>query len=212
MKYEDFEKDFDDFVKLENSTQNNIDSVTLGLIIAKRLLGMLGGEIKFLNEKGQGTKYFISLNQKITDETPIGDIFSSEDKKTSSDKILDLTGKKVLVVDDNKINVKLASRLLSKYNFEIDFALSGRKCLEMVEQKKYDLIFLDHMMPDLDGIQTMKLLKQSGYFLPPVIALTANSYTGLKEKYISAGFSDYLSKPINIKELNKIINKYFGSK
>ena len=82
----------------------------------------------------------------------------------------------------------------------------------MVEQKKYDLIFLDHMMPDLDGIQTMKLLKQSGYFLPPVIALTANSYTGLKEKYISAGFSDYLSKPINIKELNKIINKYFGSK
>mgnify|MGYP005760649813 FL=1 len=173
---------------------------------------MLGGKIKFLNEKGQGTKYFISLNQKITDETPIGDIFSSEDKKTSSDKILDLTGKKVLVVDDNKINVKLASRLLSKYNFEIDFALSGRKCLEMVEQKKYDLIFLDHMMPDLDGIQTMKLLKQSGYFLPPVIALTANSYTGLKEKYISAGFSDYLSKPINIKELNKIINKYFGSK
>ena len=212
MKYEDFEKDFNDFVKLGNSTQNNIDSVTLGLIIAKRLLEMLKGDIKFLNEKGQGTKYFVSLKQKIIDETPIGDVFSSKNKKDSNIKTMDLTGKKVLVVDDNKINIKLASRLLSQYNFEIDSALSGKKCIEMVKQKKYDLIFLDHMMPDLDGIQTMRLLKQSGYFLPPVIALTANSYTGIREKYISEGFSDYLSKPINIKELNKIIDNYFNTK
>ena len=80
----------------------------------------------------------------------------------------------------------------------------------MIKQKKYDLIFLDHMMPDLDGVATLKLLKQSGYYLPPVIALTANSFAGLKEKYISLGFSDYLSKPINIKELNKIINTFFN--
>ena len=84
--------------------------------------------------------------------------------------------------------------------------------MEKVKNAKYDLIFLDHMMPEMDGIATMKLLKESGYNIPPVIALTANSYTGLKEKYLEVGFSDYLSKPINFKELNKLINKFFNNK
>ncbi len=210
MKIDDFEKDFNDFVKLGSDNENNIDSATLGVIVAKRLVSMLDGDIKFVNEKGQGTKYFVSLRQKITNKEPVGDVFSSADKKISNDKILNLTGKTVLVVDDNKINIKLASRLLGQYHLNVDSCLSGTECLEMIKQKKYDLIFLDHMMPDLDGVATLKLLKQSGYYLPPVIALTANSFAGLKEKYISLGFSDYLSKPINIKELNKIINTYFN--
>ncbi len=211
MKYEDFEKDFNDFVKLGNSTENTIDSVTLGLIIAKRLLQMLDGNIEFLNETGQGTKYFISLKQKIIDGTAIGDVLHQNIKKDTGITRLNLTGKNVLVVDDNKLNINLATKLLSQYNFNIDSASSGRQCLDMVKQKKYDLIFLDHMMPDMDGIQTMRLLKKSGYFLPPVIALTANSYSGIKEKYVSEGFDDYLSKPINFKELNVMINKYFNN-
>lgn len=210
MKYEDFEKDFNDFVTLGNSTQNKIDSVTLGLIIVKRLLQMLDGNITFLNEKGQGTKYSVSLKQKVIDKTPVGNVFLTKKSNGINTKFLDLSGKRVLVVDDNEINIKLASRLLNQYKLEIDSALSGRQCLDMVKQKKYDLIFLDHMMPDLDGIQTLKLLKQSGYFVPPVVALTANSYSGIKEKYTEEGFSDYLSKPINVKDLNKIINKYFN--
>ncbi len=213
MKMEDFEKDFNDFVKLGNSTQNNIDSVTLGLIIAKRLVNMLGGEIKFINEPGKGTQYHVIINQKITDEKEIGDIFEAKNNDiTSSGSLINLTGKKILIVDDNKINIKLASRLLESYHFEIDEALSGSECLEKVKNAKYDLIFLDHMMPEMDGIATMKLLKESGYNIPPVIALTANSYSGLKEKYLEVGFSDYLSKPINFKELNKLINKFFNNK
>lgn len=213
MKMEDFEKDFNDFVKLGNSTQNNIDSVTLGLIIAKRLVNMIGGEIKFINEPGKGTQYHVIINQKITDEKEIGDIFEAKNNDiTSSGSLINLTGKKILIVDDNKINIKLASRLLESYHFEIDEALSGSECLEKVKNAKYDLIFLDHMMPEMDGIATMKLLKESGYNIPPVIALTANSYTGLKEKYLEVGFSDYLSKPINFKELNKLINKFFNNK
>lgn len=213
MKMEDFEKDFNDFVKLGNSTQNNIDSVTLGLIIAKRLVNILGGEIKFINEPGKGTQYHVIINQKIIDEKEIGDIFEAKNNDiTSSGSLINLTGKKILIVDDNKINIKLASRLLESYHFEIDEALSGNECLEKVKQSKYDLIFLDHMMPEMDGIATMKLLKESGYNIPPVIALTANSYSGLKEKYLEVGFSDYLSKPINFKELNKLINKFFYNK
>lgn len=213
MKTENFEKDFNDFIKLGNSTQNNIDSVTLGLIIAKRLITMLGGDIEFVNERGKGTQYHVKVNQLIIDENEIGDIFMADQNGMSSSKdIIDCTGKKVLIVDDNRINIKLASRLLQTYNFMIDSALSGKECLEKVKNGKYDLIFLDHMMPDMDGVATMKLLKKSGYYVPPVVALTANSYTGLKEKYLSDGFSDYLSKPINFKELNKLIIKFFENK
>lgn len=213
MKTETFEKDFDDFVKLGSSTQNNIDSVTLGLIIAKRLITMLGGNIDFVNERGKGTQYRVRLNQMITDEKEIGDIFMTDENGiTSSKDIIDCTGKKVLIVDDNKINIKLASRLLQSYNFTIESALSGKECLEKVKNGKYDLIFLDHMMPEMDGIATMKLLEKSGYYVPPVVALTANSYTGIKEKYLDVGFSDYLSKPINYKELNKLIIRFFENK
>lgn len=213
MKTEDFEKDFNDFVKLGSSTQNNIDSVTLGLIIAKRLMLMLDGDIEFKNETGKGTKYFITLKQKVASTAKIGNIFeSSKLNVSSSDKLLNLPNKNILIVDDNKINIKLASRLLEQFNFNISSALSGMECIEMVKKKKYDLIFLDHMMPEMDGITTMKLLIQSGYSIPPVVALTANSYDGLKEKYISEGFSDYLSKPINFKELNRLIIKYFRDK
>ena len=212
MKIENFEKDFNDFVKLGNNTQNNIDSVTLGLIIAKRLISMLGGEIKFENEPGRGTQYHITVSQKIVDKSAIGDIFEVHKANDDNSKLIDCTGKRILIVDDNKINVKLASRILESYNFLIDSCLSGKDCIEKVKSNKYDLIFLDHMMPEMDGVTTLKLLISSGYYIPPVIALTANSYAGLKERYKEDGFSDYLSKPINFKELNKLINRYFGDK
>lgn len=211
MRTQDFEKDFNDFVKLGNSTQNNIDSVTLGLIIAKRLVLMLGGNMEFKNEEGHGTKYFIELNQRVIGDDKVGNIFENKDKNvSSSDELINCANKSVLIVDDNKVNIKLASRLLEQYNFKIYSALSGSECVNLVKENKYDIIFLDHMMPEMDGITTMKILKNSGYSVPPVVALTANSYAGLKEKYLKEGFSDYLSKPINFKELNKLINKFFG--
>ena len=213
MKTEDFEKDFNDFVKLGNNAQNNIDSVTLGLIIAKRLVTMLGGDIKFINEPGMGTQYHILIKQKIINSKKIGNIFEvTNDNILDNKKLVDCTGKNVLVVDDNMINIKLAKRLLEQFNFTVDFVTSGVKCIEKVKTKKYDMIFLDHMMPEMDGIATMNALKNSGYSIPPVVALTANSYSGLREKYLEAGFSDYLSKPINFRELNKLMNKYFNNK
>ncbi len=213
MKTEDFEKDFNDFVKLGNSSQNNIDSVTLGLIIAKRLIMMMNGTMEFKNETGHGTRYFISIPQKVTDLSNVGNIFdNSHVSSSSNNELLDCSGKKVLIVDDNRINIKLASRLLKQYNFEIFSATSGGECVDLVKKNKYDIIFLDHMMPEMDGITTMRILKNSGYVIPPVVALTANSYSGLRDVYLKEGFSDYLSKPINFKELNKLINNFFGRK
>lgn len=212
MKIEDFQKDFNDFVKIGNKIQNTIDSVTLGLIIAKRLLTMLDGKISFENEPDHGTQYHITFSQKIVDNSMVGDIFEARGGDDSSSNLIDCSGKRILIVDDNKINIKLASRILKSYNFEIDSVTNGKDCIEKVKNNRYDLIFLDHMMPEMDGVVTLKVMKSSEYYIPPVIALTANSYAGLKEKYKEDGFSDYLAKPINFKELNKLINIYFGKR
>jgi CheY-like chemotaxis protein len=113
------------------------------------------------------------------------------------------------LVDDNKNKIKLAVRLLEGYKAKIDEANSGNECLEMIKNNTYDIIFLDHMMPEMDGVATLKALKTSGYKIPPVIALTANSYSGIREKYLDEGFDDYLGKPISYRELNKIMHRFF---
>lgn len=208
LQEQDFNLSFNDFIKVETENDNTIDGVKLGLMCAKEYADMMGGRIEFKNEVGKGTRYFFYLEQEVVDNTPCGDVFANASDKIEH-KLFDLTGKKVLVVDDSKVNVKLAQRLLSPYNLEADTALSGKECLEMVKTKQYDMIFLDHMMPEMDGVTTLKFLKSSGINLPPVIALTANSYNGAKEKYTELGFSNYLAKPISYKELNKIMYEYF---
>ena len=210
MLAENFEKNFEDFVKLENASQNNVDSIKLGIIIAKQLTNIMGGTIDFKNERGQGTKYIISVNQKIVNHEKIGNIFASKEGTISSSRdILNCTGKKVLIVDDGEVNVRIASKYLSQFNFTISSASSGKECLELIKTNQYDIIFLDHMMPDMDGVATIRAMLATGLKLPPIVALTANSYTGLKEEYLAQGFSDYLQKPIDFKQLNKIINNFF---
>ena len=209
MKEEDFNKTFNDFVNLDNKSKDAIDNEQLGLIIAKSLLSILDGEIEFINETGKGTRYIIKLKQKIIDTKNIGDIYVNDYKTDDEISFLNLAGKNVLIVDDNKLNIKLAEKLLLKYNFNIDTASNGNDCLRKLEENNYDIIFLDHMMPEMDGIKTLELMIKKELKKAPVIALTANNYDGLEDVYIKKGFDDYLSKPISIKALNKIINKYF---
>lgn len=209
MKEELFNMTFDEFTKIGDRLDNSVDSTTLGFIVAKRLVNMLGGHIDFLNEPGKGTKYYIYYTQAIINEDKIGDIFANKNKDVPENRVLDLTGKKILIVDDNLVNIKLTSRLLEGYKATIDTAKSGNECIEKVKTTKYDLIFLDHMMPEMDGIATLNILKSSKYSIPPVIALTANSYSGIKEKYLEEGFNGYLAKPINYKDLNRLMHEYF---
>lgn len=208
MKAEDFNMEFNDFVKLNNG-KNNIDSELLGLIISKKYAEMMNSEIEFVNKTGQGTKYIFGLDQKITNDEKIGHLPLTNDNATDNVEA-SYTNMKALVVDDNNINIKLAKKLLSSYGFDIDTTTSGKECIELVKDNNYDIIFLDHMMPEMDGIETLNHLKELSIKLPPVIALTANSYAGLKEKYIDAGFNDYIAKPININELSKILSNYLG--
>lgn len=208
LQAEDFDLSFNDFIKVGTEKDNTIDGVKLGLMCAKEYADMMGGHIDFKNEVGKGTRYYFYLEQEVVDNTPCGDIFAHASDMIEH-KLFDLTGKKVLVVDDSKVNVKLAQRLLAPYNLTIDTALSGNECIEKAKTIQYDMIFLDHMMPEMDGVTTLKFLKTYGYKLPPVIALTANSYNGAKEKYAELGFSGYLAKPISYKELNKVMYEFF---
>lgn len=183
------------------------DDNNLNISISKKLVDFLKGSMEIESKPGLGTKVTIKVEQKIINDKPIGDI---NDYKEEQQKVIDIDAKdkNILIVDDNKINLKVATKLLQSINANIDTVLSGKECLEKVKAKKYDLIFLDQMMPEMDGIMTLKKLKEIKDFKTPVIVLTADAIKGMKEKYIKEGFNDYISKPIEKEQLYEIIKKY----
>ena len=209
MQENKFKMNFDEITSLD--TTENIDNNILGIIIAKRLLELLKGTVEFINKPGQGTQYIIKLTQKCYGEEKVGNVIENL-KKSNEEEMMNCEGKVVLVADDNAINLTIAKRLLVKFGFEVETCLSGQECLEMAKNKKYDIIFLDHMMPGMDGVETLNNLKQQHSELPPTIALTANASDDSRSEYIKLGFTDYLTKPIDMKELNKILKNLFKNK
>ena len=210
IKSEDFNKIFNVFSSTI-AMEENASGVGLGLVVVKDLVQMLGGDIKFESEYGIGTTFYITLTQEVVDKSKLGNVSITDEYSLTHKEnfYFDCSNYKVLIVDDNKMNLKVASRLLSSYNLQIEEATSGEECISKIKDgNKYDLIFLDHLMPNLDGIGTIKILKKMGNKIP-VVAMTANVVTEVEEKYLKEGFDDYISKPINIKTLNKLLQKYF---
>ena len=183
------------------------DEQGLGLKVAYHLLKLMNGKIEIESEKEKGTEVTITIDQDI--------IAQKEEKKEKKGKIItpiSLKGKRILLVDDNKLNLKVASKLLSAYEVEIVSVTSGKECLDTLDKDtKFDLILMDDLMPDLSGTETLDILRKiervSGYYIPTV-ALTANATPGMKEKYVQAGFDDYLKKPIEREELDRVLKKY----
>ena len=206
MQENKFKMNFDEITSLD--TTENIDNNILGIIIAKQLLELLNGTVEFINKPGQGTQYIVRLTQKCYGEEKVGNVIENL-KKSNEEEMVNCEGKVVLVADDNAINLTIAKRLLVKFGFEVETCLSGQECLEMAKNKKYDMIYLDHMMPGMDGVETLNNLKQQHSELPPTIALTANASDDSRSEYIKLGFTDYLTKPIDMKELNKILKNIF---
>ena len=210
IKKEDFDKLFEKFARLDVAVNKEIEVTGLGLLITKKFVDLMGGKIWFDSKYQVGTTFYVDLTQRVLDKTPISEHKDSIKKKEFD--YIDCSAYRVLLVDDNALNLKVAHKLLSKFNFQIDEVSSGMDCINKIKaNEKYDIIFLDHMMPEMDGIEVLHVLKSlSGYDIPPIIALTANAITGVREMYLREGFDEYLSKPINISELNKIILKYFS--
>lgn len=206
IKEQNIDKLFNKFERLDLEDNITIEGTGLGLAITKKLVDLMHGKIIVQSVFGKGSKFTVCLDQRIVKNPTI---------KVETEKIVDevnAQNKKVLLVDDNKINLKVAERLLETYGIEVESVDSGFACLEKIsEGKKYDLIMLDDMMPKMSGVETLKKLKAIPGFATKTIALTANALTGMREKYLQDGFDDYLAKPINKNELNKIINKYLNN-
>ena len=211
IQKEKIDKLFTKFERFDIEKNITIEGTGLGLAITKKLVELMNGKIVVQSIYGQGSKFTVALDQQIV-LTPTISTSEVLPKEDPIDLSL-LANKKVLIVDDNKINLKVASRLLKDYNLKTEEADSGFECINRILQKEeYDLILLDDMMPKMSGVETLKKLKEISDFHTPTIALTANAISGMKEKYLKEGFDDYLSKPIDRKELNRVIRKFLNTK
>ena len=206
IKKADNDKLFEKFERLDQE-QSDIQGTGLGLVITKKLLDLMGGKISFESVYQQGTTFTINLEQEIVDKEKV-DFNTYEAKKVSVDEYFDGSKYKILLVDDNLLNLKVAEKLLKKYKFNVTSLQTGLECLNYTKHNKYDLIFLDHMMPEMDGIHTLYNMKQrASGFDTPVVVLTANAIEGSKDMYLKEGFVDYLSKPIDQVELDRILRE-----
>ena len=199
IKEEDIPKLCIEFEKLDTTKKIKIEGAGLGLTITKRLVDMMDGKIMVQSIYGKGSKFTVKVKQKESNV-----IFKQE---IEDNNIEDFTGKRFLIVDDNNVNLKVAERLFKSVNSDVVCLTSGKDCLEEIKNnKKYDLIFLDDMMPEMDGTTVLNELKEIEGFNTKVIILTAKEESGLKEKYLAKGFDDYLAKPIKKEELIKVLN------
>ncbi|MCR5672595.1 MAG: response regulator [Lachnospiraceae bacterium] len=208
IKDEDLPSIFGDFQRINEEHNHKIEGTGLGLSIVKRMLSLMNGEINVTSKYGEGSVFTVSIPQQICSE-PYGTDYDNKKRGKLADVITYHTPDcRYLVVDDNRLNLLVAKRFLDGLCGKIDTARSGDEALQKMRQEKYDLIFMDHMMPDLDGIRTYEMSLEDPENLnlkTPVIMMTANALTGVREEYINKGFADYISKPIEIKELLRVV-------
>lgn len=212
IKESDYDKLFVKFSRIHNQENyNEVEGTGLGLVITKKLVELLGGTISFTSKYKVGTTFTVVLPQKIDFNAIEKEEVNTQTKVSTTNVHFDGSLYDILIVDDNILNLKVAQRILSDYKFNITCLQSGAEAIEKIKGgARYDLIFLDHMMPLMDGIQTLKTLKNlEGVKVPPVIALTANAMVGMKEFYLKEGFDGYISKPINREELQVLLNNIF---
>lgn len=206
IKKEDIDRLFKKFERLEEDRNTSIEGTGLGLAITEGLAELMGGKITVISDYGKGSTFKFVVIQ---------DIVNVEIKEKSSNTISfdynTFEGKKALIVDDSKLNLKVAENVLKNFLVTTESVTSGLECLSCVNSKKYDIIFMDIMMPNMNGVEVLRKLRENGVNTP-VIALTADAIEGQEEKYMSEGFDGYISKPINKEKLSYVLNKYLGGK
>ena len=219
IRKEDQNRLFQSFVRLDENRNRSIEGTGLGLAITSHIIRSMNGNIELESEYGKGTTFTISFLQKIVDNAPVGDF---EDwyryqvrRPRQYLEQYEAEDVQLLLVDDNVMNLEVIKGLLGKTGAVIDAVASGRECLELVKKKNYDLILMDHMMPDMDGIETFQKIQESrpkGGWHTPVIALTANAVSGAREEYLRCGFADYIAKPVEYKKLIETMKKFLPDK
>ncbi len=195
---------FGGFKRIDLNKHRNIEGLGLGLAVTKRLVELMGGTIDAKSVYGSGSMFTLTIPQGI------GDAKMHEEKAEETEGARFTAPKaKILAVDDNKLNLEVIKHLLKKYDITIDMATGGEDCIKLCSNKCYDLIFMDHMMPAPDGIETLEILHSDGNLNQntPIMVVTANAINGAREEYLKAGFAEYLSKPIDVRELEAALKK-----
>ncbi len=208
---ENKEKLFGSFERFDNEKNKGIEGTGLGLAITKQLVELMDGNIGVYSTIGKGSLFYVEIPQEIAALGELGDInINKRTQNTVYKEKLVVPDKRILVVDDVKVNLKVIEGLLKKTQIQIETADGGAKCIEKAYNKKYDVILLDHMMPEIDGEDALKEIKKEGCINhdTPVIVLTAYVMAGAREKYIEKGFDDYLSKPVSGEDLEDMLIKY----
>ncbi len=216
IKEEDMPKLFGNFERLKLEENRNVEGTGLGLAITYRLFEQMSGRIDVESKYGEGSTFTVYLQQGIVSDSLVGDfqeryqLAMKRNRRQYRESFI-APQVKILVVDDTAINLLVIEQHLNKTRVQVTTCLSGNACLEMVRQERYDVILLDHMMPEMDGIETLKLLKEmedNRCQDVPVIALTANAIVGVREMYMDKGFDDYLSKPVEGLDLEEMLRRY----
>lgn len=211
IRAEDIEGIFENFRQVDSKRNRSVEGTGLGLSITKHLVELMQGTIAVESVYGEGTAFTVEIPQKITDRRPLSEIPEAEVKKEEKLEPFIAEGYKVLVVDDNAVNRKVARILLQSYGLEIDEADSGPAAIECVRRTLYDLIFMDHMMPEMDGIEAVQIIRKDcgeNGSRPVVIALTANAMEGVKTAFLANGFQDFLAKPLDRRPLHEMLLKW----
>lgn len=215
IRDEDKEKLFSEFSRVEGEKTHKIEGTGLGLPITMKCLMLMGSKLEVESKLGEGSCFYFLLSQKIADPSPIGDFEKARTDGKNEVKVFheDFTAPdaRILVVDDVDLNLKVFKGLLKKSKLQIDTALSGARAIELIHHTQYDCIFMDHQMPEMDGIETLEKLKADETARindVPIIALTANAIAGAREMYLQKGFSDYLTKPIDGWSLLGMLHKW----
>ena len=205
IKAENINKLFTKFERLDVEKNSTIEGTGLGLAITKNLVEMMGGKINVQSQFGQGSIFVVQLPQKISHNQSLEVL-----KINETNSLPNYGHKKILIVDDNKLNIKVAIKTLSAFNFVIDECYDGFECLEKVKNNNYDLILMDIMMPNMSGETALAKLKENPNFKTPVIALTADAIAGAKEKYLALGFVDYIAKPFSREQIKEKLDAVFN--
>ncbi len=215
----DMERLFEPFDRLDLKKTRSIEGSGLGLAITRQLLSIMGSELNVESEYEKGSKFYFTLTQKVTDWTPIGEFNPEQHIHKAPDSrrkqaTFTAPGMKLLVVDDTPMNLQVIVGLLKRTKIHIDVATSGAECIEKFGKEHYDLVFLDYRMPQMNGIETLIRLREEypeQFEKTPIISLTASAVSGDREKMLEAGFTDYLSKPVNIDEMERMMIRYLPS-
>lgn len=214
IKEEDIGQIFDDFKQIKNEATRGVEGTGLGLSIVKKLISLMGGTIDVKSRYGHGSTFTVVLPMEVSDACAIKDAPDEALPEPEDFESFTVKDYHVLVVDDNLINRKVACGFLKNYGFELMEAASGAEAIDLVRENRFNIIFMDHMMPGMDGIETVRVIREEcgeNGRLPVVIALTANAMGGVKELFLQNGFQDFIAKPLDRKQLDEILARWIPS-